>query len=383
MNPPFTTAEKVLLLIRLIFLTPWTLLIYILYAVSISLHRGLPLWPFIRCACLKVVLRTFTGRQIQYLSPTTRKTYTTWVRQKLSKSHSDASVQARLKVEIDPLTDERSSILWVGDCRKAKKVVLFLHGGGYVVPLLPGHLEWCWRTYVSVGMENGVETAVAVLEYTLCPEALYPVQLRQAVAALARLLDYGIRPRDIIVGGDSAGGNLAAQLISHLCEAVPLIPTIVLDEPLAGMFLVSPRLSNKTTDESFVQNAWIDMISAETVAKSNMYYLGLSAVTDCPAKSQMAAFPIDRDLAYMCRMPLVVKAVYLTVGNEEVLRDQVIRYASEVRCANPSFELRLDLQERMAHDFILLEGQNRTTGRCMLAMRQWYKGLLTEKGSVG
>ncbi|KAG8407073.1 hypothetical protein J3458_020567 [Metarhizium acridum] len=114
-----------------------------------------------------------------------------------------------------------------------------------------------------------------------------------------------------------------------------------------------------------------------------MYYLGLSAVTDCPAKSQMAAFPIDRDLAYMHRIPLVVKTAYITAGNEEVLRDQVIRYASEVQQANPSFKLRMDLQERMAHDFILLEGQNRTTGKCMLAMRQWYKGLLTKKGSVG
>ncbi|OAA43699.1 alpha/beta hydrolase fold protein [Metarhizium rileyi] len=205
----------------------------------------------------------------------------------------------------------------------------------------------------------------------------YPIQLRQAVEALTHLLDSGFHPGDIIVGGDSSGGHLAAQLVSHLCEAIPLIPPIKLDEPLAGMFLVSPRLSNKTTDESFVRNAWVDMISAETVAKSNIYYMGLSAVTDRPAESQMVAFSIDRDLAYMRRIPAVVRTAYITAGKEEVLCDQALRYACEVQQANPRFTLQMDLQEQMAHDFILLEGQNETTGRCMVAMKKWFQGVIS------
>jgi acetyl esterase/lipase len=355
---------------------PWTLLFYIQRALLISLYKGLPLWRFVQCAFLKVILRTFTGRQMQYISAPTRQTYTSWVRRKLSNAQGDAAVEQRLSVDVEPLTDPRSALLWLGNRRKANKVVLFFHGGGYVAPMLPGHLEWCWRTYVCAGMDTNTETAVAMLEYTLCPEAQFPIQLRQGVDALNHLLESGFRPSNIIVGGDSAGGNLAAQLMSHLCQPIPLIPLVMMDEPLAGFFLVSPWLSNKTTDESFVQNAWVDMLSAETVAKANIYYLGLSAVTDTPAESQKTAFPIDGDLAYMQQMSSVAKAVYITAGNEEVMRDQAIRYASEIQQACPSLKVRLDLWERVAHDFILLEGKDGTTGQCMQAMKHWYKQLM-------
>lgn len=316
---------------------------------------------------------------MQYLSASTRNTYETWVRRKLARSPGDPAARERLNVEIEPLIDQRSALLWLGNRRKAKKVVLFFHGGGYVAPMLPGHVEWCWRAYIKAGVESDTETAVAILEYTLCPEAQYPIQLRQAVDALTHLLESGIRPRDIVFGGDSAGGNLAAQLLGHLCDPIPLIPIIMLDEPLGGMFLVSPWLSNKRTDESFTQNGWIDMLSAETVAKSNIYYLGLSAVTDNPAESQKVAFPIDRDLTYMRRMSTMVKKVYITAGMEEVFRDQAIRYASEVQQANPNLKVKFDLLKKMAHDFILLEGEDQTTGKCMLAMQSWYRELIADE----
>jgi acetyl esterase/lipase len=315
---------------------------------------------------------------MQYLSASTRRTYVSWIERKASKTRRDASAQARLKVDIEPLVDKRSALLWLGDRRRAKKIVLFFHGGGYVAPMLPGHLEWCWRTYVRAGIETGMETAVAMLEYTLCPEAHYPVQLRQAVDALSHLLEAGVRPRDIVIGGDSAGGNLAAQLVSHLCEPMSLTPMVMLDEPLAGMFLVSPWLSNKRTDESFRQKGWIDLLSAETVAKSNIYYLGLSAVTDEPVESQRVAFPIDRDLDYLRRMSSVVKRIYVTAGSEEVFRDQAVRYASEAQQADRKVVVKMDLWQRMAHDFILLEGQEGVTGECMLAMKAWYEGVVTK-----
>lgn len=314
---------------------------------------------------------------MQYLSPSTRQTYQTWVKQKFSKSRRDVTVRERLQIDIEPLIDERSALLWLGDRQKAKKIVLFLHGGGYVAPLQPGHLEWCWRTYVAGGIEAGVETAVAVLEYTLCPEAQYPVQLRQGVDALTHILESGVQPRDITIGGDSAGGNLTAQIISHLCDPTPLIPIIMLQEPLAGAFLVSPWLSNKRTDGSYMQNGWIDMLSAETVSKSNIYYLGLSSVTDEPAEAQEVAFPLDRDLEYLRQMSTVVKQTYITAGTEEVFLNQALRYASEVQTVNPHMKVKLDIQSKMAHDFILLEGQHRTTGKCMQAMKSWYQNLIT------
>lgn len=141
------------------------------------------------CAVLRVILSGLYPWQIQLLSPSTRATYKPWIRRKASKlPPTTASTSAdRLTYEVTPLLDDNSSLIWVGNRAQARKVMLFFHGGGYVAPLLPGQLERCWRAYVEAGIASGVETAVAVLEYTVCPTATFPKQLQQAVAGLERL----------------------------------------------------------------------------------------------------------------------------------------------------------------------------------------------------
>ncbi|KAK2612699.1 hypothetical protein QQS21_001316 [Conoideocrella luteorostrata] len=380
MNPPFTWAEKFLLLIRLTFLIPWTLLYYVSTFLVISTYRGLPIRRYLTCAFLKVILLKFTSRQIQYLSAPTRKVYQKWIRRKNARAgEPEASlVRGRLSDDVEPLRDGRSALLWVGNRHAAKKFVLFFHGGGYVAPMLPGHLEWCWRSYVEAGVETGIETAVAVLEYTLCPEAQYPVQLGQAVDAFSHLLESGIQPQNLIIGGDSAGGNLAAQLIGHLCDHTPPIAPVNLQRPLAGVFLVSPWLSDKFADESFMENDHIDMLSKGLEKRHRVYYLGLLSVEHSLSTSHVRAFPVDGDLSYLKNMSRVVKEMYVTAGNEEVFRDQVVRYGSEVSQANPSLKVRLDIQKDMAHDFILLEGQDRVNGPCIREMKMWAKMVITE-----
>jgi acetyl esterase/lipase len=104
--------------------------------------------------------------------------------------------------------------MWIGDRTKAAKFVLFFHGGGYMQPINSGHLEWCLRSFV-LGIKEA-EVAVACLQYGLAPTLQYPGKLRQAVAALNRLLASGITPRQIVIGGDSAGGHLAFDMLAHM-----------------------------------------------------------------------------------------------------------------------------------------------------------------------
>ncbi|GAB0138905.1 hypothetical protein EsDP_00007125 [Epichloe bromicola] len=383
MNPPFTAAEKALLLLRLVFLTPWTLAYFLCRSSSIALYRGLPLWRYLVCAFLKVVLATLSSRELQYLSTPTRKVYDSWVRRKLSEARGpDASdVRDRLQHDAETLDDGRSALLWIGNRRAAKKFVLFFHGGGYMVHMLPAHLEWCWRAYVTAGMETGTETAVAVLEYTLGPEAQYPVQFNQALAGLSHMLASGIQARDIFIGGDSVGGQLASQLLSHLCETTTTTTTsastaVKLKEPLAGAFLVSPLVSNKFTHASYTQNVVLDMLSVETVKKLRVHFLGLPSTEDVANKAQTMAYPLDRDLSHMKKMSQVVKDLYITVGDEEVLRDQGVVYAAVVRKMNPDLKIRLDVQKGMAHDFILLECLDGVDGPCVRDIRGWAATIL-------
>ena len=345
-----------------------------LRSLLISLARGLPIRRYLSCAVVRVFLDTFTPRQIQYLSPSTKKTYETWIERKVSKAEKvgNAEIIGKLQGDIEPLEDGNSSLLWLGDRHKAKMVVLFLHGGGYISPMLPGHLEWCWRTYIAAGMETNVEVAVAVLQYTLCPEARYPVQLRQAVDGLSHLLVSGFHPEDIVVGGDSAGGNLTAQLLCHLAQPHPVVRKVELSQPLAGSFLVSPWLSRLTSHASYSENGWIEMLSGPIMDRCAEALLGSEAAQQSYAD---LAFPLDAESSRLSGLNNVVSQLYVTAGDQEVFRDQIIAFVHRVRELNLTLKVQFDFQQKCAHDFILYEGQDERSGECMEAMKLWMTDL--------
>ncbi len=90
---------------------------------------------------------------------------------------------------------------------KRGATVLFFHGGSYIFgSALTSHAELLAR----LASETGVE--VVGLDYRLAPEDVYPAQLDDALAAFDALLDEGVPASSIVVGGDSAGGNLAVAL---------------------------------------------------------------------------------------------------------------------------------------------------------------------------
>ena len=86
--------------------------------------------------------------------------------------------------------------------------LVYYHGGGHVIGNLDTH------DAVARNLCNGAGCVVVSVDYRLAPEDKFPAAAEDAVAAVrwcaARGLDIGIDPRRIAVGGDSAGGNLAA-----------------------------------------------------------------------------------------------------------------------------------------------------------------------------
>ncbi len=97
------------------------------------------------------------------------------------------------------------------------RLLIYLHGGGWVVGGLRSHDRLCRR----LASEGGQR--VLAIDYRLAPEHRFPAAASDALAALrwARrgAAQLGVPPEAIAIGGDSAGGNLAAgvalQLLSH------------------------------------------------------------------------------------------------------------------------------------------------------------------------
>lgn len=336
---------------------------------------GHPIKPYIMIGALRVVMHTMVPRQIQYCSRSTNGAYRSWIKSRAKKAvkAGQSEAHARLQTDVEPLNVKgNSNLLWIGDRQRAKKVVLFFHGGGYYAPIQKGHLEWCWRAYVAPGLEpGGTETAVAVLEYTLTPTGRFPAQLQQAAAGLSQVLGAGFPPGDVIIGGDSAGGNLTAQVLCHLVRPIPGVPEVKISGPLGGAFLVSPWLTGRVDDASFVENDGADMINTDIAVKARDELLGQDA-----SGVSTVAFPLDAEDSYYKALATVVRDLFVTVGENEVFRDQVVAFVEKVRRLSQGLDVRFDLQAKMAHDFILLEGEAGRDGECILAMQGWVKDVI-------
>jgi len=87
-------------------------------------------------------------------------------------------------------------------------VLVFFHGGGWVVGNIDSHEAMCRH------LANRAECAVLSVDYRMGPEHKFPAAVEDCFAATAWTADngasLGVDPRRLAVGGDSAGGNLAA-----------------------------------------------------------------------------------------------------------------------------------------------------------------------------
>jgi acetyl esterase/lipase len=106
------------------------------------------------------------------------------------------------------------------------------------------------------GLEEA-DIAVAVMDYTLAPQGVYPAQLIEVALGVQYLFEkVKARPGNLLVGGDSAGGTLRAQLLTHLVRPHPKGVKIELEEPLVGAFLVSPWVGGCCDETTEVNRSW-------------------------------------------------------------------------------------------------------------------------------
>ncbi|MBQ7497284.1 MAG: alpha/beta hydrolase fold domain-containing protein [Selenomonas sp.] len=115
------------------------------------------------------------------------------------------------------------------DAHNSSRVILQLHGGGYVDGLSD--------VYRAIGVRQASITKakeIYFVDYRLAPQYVYPAALDDATTVYKELLDRGIPAKNIILSGDSAGGNLALALALRLKETgIPQPGCIVVASPWA------------------------------------------------------------------------------------------------------------------------------------------------------
>lgn len=194
------------------------------------------------------------------------------------------------------------------------KVLLYLHGGGHVFGSIESHRHFVSRLAVAA------RATAYHIDYRLAPEHPYPAAIEDALATYRALLDSGIAPADLVVGGESAGGNLAAALLLKLKDEN-------LPQP-AGLYLLSPWLDMTTTAESYEKVGARDpMISREGIVGVATAYLGNQP--DTPLAS-----PVRADVSGL--PPMLIQ-----VGSEEVLLSDSTTFANNAAMTGIDVSLRV------------------------------------------
>ena len=194
------------------------------------------------------------------------------------------------------------------------RVLLFLHGGGYVSGSLLSHRHMV----AQAGREAGARTLA--LGYRLAPEHPFPAALEDAVAGYRFLLSGGFAPRRIALAGESAGGGLAVAALARLRDVGDPLP--------ACAWLSSPWVDLENAGGTMATKAAVDpLISKPYLAElAGLYLHGADPRTP-------SASPLRADLRGL-------PAMLIQAGSAETLLDDAVRLAGAAGAA----DLRVTLQ---------------------------------------
>jgi monoterpene epsilon-lactone hydrolase len=216
----------------------------------------------------------------------------------------------------------------------ADRIILYLHGGGYVLGSINTH-----RAMIS-RIARAADARALALDYRLAPEHPFPAAVEDVTAAYRWLLAQGYKPGRIVIAGDSAGGGLTVA-------ALVAIRNAGLPQPAAAV-AISPWTDLEGTGESVRTRAAKDvMVTQANLASSAKDYYGAHDPRDPLVSPLYADF---RGLP-----PMLIQ-----VGDAEILLDDATRVAARAKAAGVEVELEVwDEMPHVWHVFakILPEGQ--------------------------
>jgi monoterpene epsilon-lactone hydrolase len=203
----------------------------------------------------------------------------------------------------------------------ADRVVLYLHGGGYMLGSINTHREMVSRLSGAAGAR------ALLIDYRLAPEHPHPAAVEDSTAAYRWLLRGGVDPARLVIAGESAGGGLTVATLVALRNAGERLPA-------AGVCL-SSWVDLECVGESMTTKADIDpLVQRETILEMAKAYLG-----GADPRTPLAA-PLHADLTGL--PPLLIQ-----VGTAEALLDDSTRLAERAR--STGVEVVLEPWDDMIH----------------------------------
>jgi monoterpene epsilon-lactone hydrolase len=219
-------------------------------------------------------------------------------------------------VSIEPRSLSHCAAEWIRTGQLTDRVVLYFPGGAWVLRSPHTHRR------IAAAVAKAANADVLLVFYRLAPEDPFPAGLEDCVEAYETLLGEGVEASRIVVGGDSAGGNLTLATLLALRDGEAPMP--------AGAFALSP-----CTDMSLKEGGApldveeLGLMFPETPERDPrlLYTAGSEELLDDPYVS-----PLRGDLHGLC-------PILLQVGSTEFLVEQTTMFAERARAAGVDAEV--------------------------------------------
>jgi epsilon-lactone hydrolase len=220
------------------------------------------------------------------------------------------------------------------------RILLFFHGGGYCSGSILSHR----RMVTEAGRAGGVRTLA--VGYRLAPEHPFPAALEDALTAWRFLREHGIAAKNIVLGGDSAGGGLTIALLNGLKQRGEELPACAwLVSPWTDLTLSGSTLMSKEAVDPLIHKAY------------------LAELADAYVRPGMDRR--DPRLSVLYAAVGGLPPILIQVGSAETLLDDATRFAAMAGAADVS--ITLEVWPHMIHAWPLWNAHLEPGRRALLS----------------
>ena len=232
------------------------------------------------------------------------------------------------------------------DCA-ADRILVFTHGGGYVVGSMHSHRKLAGHIAKAAGAR------ALVLDYRRAPENPHPAPCEDAVTAYRWLIDKeGIQPEHIATTGDSAGGGLCTSMVLKLRDDGDPLPAAIMPmSPWYDMEMQGDSLDSNEPTDALVNRAILEDMAGMFLA-------------DADAQTDPLANPLYADLEGL--PPMLIH-----VGGAETLLDDSRQFATQAEDAG--VDVTVEVEPEMQHVYPFLAGRAPEGDRAVERMGEWVR----------
>ena len=231
-----------------------------------------------------------------------------------------------------------------GAAKRHEKIIVYLHGGGYVVGS-----STMYKTFIAQ-LAVAANATVLAPDYRLSPEHAFPASQDDCVAVVEQIKrDYPNAA--LIVAGDSAGGALAIDVALTLAKKNT-------SQPIDGLLLISPWVDPLASEGSIISNADNDILSKPFLDESYAEH-----IQQGDSHNERTYF-VNTDLS-------ALPQTYIQAAGGELFLDQIISFKN--RAEQQGVEIKMDIFASQFHVFQCLAPMLKDSKKAIIKIGSFFR----------